>query len=386
MSVSRRKFLLTTTGGMILAAAGSAAVFVSTRTPHRALEPWQLAGSAYSEPRQRALSYALLAPNPHNRQPWIADLSVEDTVTLRVDTDRLLKETDPYDRQIVIGFGCFLELLVQAAAADGYRIVLNLFPEGADELSLDKRPIATARFVKDDAVQADPLFQWALKRRTNKEPFDTGRPVADSTLAALSQATGAIHSVQMVTSNDQSMVASFRDVTWRAFQIEYLTPAKLQESIDVMRMGKVEIEANPDGIDVGGGFLESLMLAGVLSRESLADPSSTGFKQGLEMYKPICDTAMAYVWLKTEGNNRLQQIAAGRAWVRMNLAATGLGIGVQPLSQALQEYVEMKELYEKLHQTLAEDGGTIQMLGRLGYGGEITPSPRWSLQHKMVNT
>jgi hypothetical protein len=43
-----------------------------------------------------ALSFALLAPNHHNRQPWIVDLGAAHTVTLYADTGRLLPETDPF--------------------------------------------------------------------------------------------------------------------------------------------------------------------------------------------------------------------------------------------------------------------------------------------------
>lgn len=386
MSISRRKFMLIAGGGVLLAAGSSLATFVSTRTPHKALKPWQMAGVAYSEPRQRALSYALLAPNPHNRQPWIADLGTSRTVILRADTQRLLKETDPFDRQITIGLGCFLELMIQAANADGYRVELELFPQGVDEKALDQRPIAIARFEKDETLRPEPLFNWVHQRRSTKEPFDLRRKVRDETLAELRAAIGDVTPDTSVrTSNTTAQIEALRELTWLAFETEYRTPAKLQESIDLMRMGKVEIETNPDGIDLGGGFLESLMITGMLNRESLADPNSSSYSQGLEMYREVCNTAMGYVWLTTRTNSRVEQIAAGRAWVRINLAATAAGIGIHPLSQALQEYPEMKTYYNQVHKLLAADGGTVQMLGRLGYCKEVPPSPRWALEHKIIN-
>jgi hypothetical protein len=124
--LSRRKTLALIGGGAILAATAGAGLAV-TRAPRTALLPWQDAGS-YDEPRRRALSWALLSPNPHNRQPWLADLSTEGEVTLYVDTERLLPHTDPYNRQITIGLGCFLELMRMAAAEDGFRVDLALFP------------------------------------------------------------------------------------------------------------------------------------------------------------------------------------------------------------------------------------------------------------------
>ncbi len=98
--MNRRNFLKIIGGGVILVAgAGAWRVSSSPQTAHL---PWEAAGNAYSELRQRALSHALLAPNPHNRQPWKVDLSTPDRVTLFVDTDRLLPHTDPFSRQIVI--------------------------------------------------------------------------------------------------------------------------------------------------------------------------------------------------------------------------------------------------------------------------------------------
>ena len=71
--MKRRKFLkVVGTAGVIVAAGGVG--FVVTRTPTDALAPWEDAGSMYADPMRRALSYAILAPNPHNRQPWLVDL------------------------------------------------------------------------------------------------------------------------------------------------------------------------------------------------------------------------------------------------------------------------------------------------------------------------
>ncbi len=117
MPISRRKFIGIMGGGTIAAATGGAMTFLSTRTPNKALAPWKLAGG-YDEPRRRALSFAILAPNPHNRQPWQVDLSQDNKIILYADTERLLPHTDPFNRQITIGLGCFLELVRMAAAAE----------------------------------------------------------------------------------------------------------------------------------------------------------------------------------------------------------------------------------------------------------------------------
>lgn len=379
--MNRRKFLTLIGGGVILA-AGATFGTVATRYPHKALEPWSNAGSQYSEPRKKALSYAILAPNPHNRQPWQVDLTNPDQVILSVDTERLLPHTDPFSRQITIGLGCFLEVMVMAAAADGYRVELELFPEGENRESLDERPVAIAKFIEDPNVKPDPLFNHVLQRRTLKEPYDLKKPVPSETLARIQEV--ATNRTSVASSNNVLHVEELRKLTHDALVIETITPHTYKESVDLFRIGKGEVEANPDGIDFSGPFFETLHFVGGFHREGALDTDSNMFKEGFKAVLEGPDTAMAHLWVVTPDNSRIDQINAGRDWVRMNLAATREGVGIHPLSQALQEYPEMEELYTQVHDLFAKDGGTVQMLGRLGYAADIPASPRWPLEAKIM--
>ncbi|MFT5663614.1 MAG: hypothetical protein ACI9JR_001000, partial [Gammaproteobacteria bacterium] len=56
----------------------------------------------------------------------------------------------------------------------------------------------------------------------------------------------------------------------------------------------------------------------------------------------------------------------------------------QPVSQALQEYAEMTETFNEVHRLLNAQGKTVQMLGRLGYAEIVPPSPRWSIESKII--
>jgi hypothetical protein len=354
-------------GGVVLAATASATGFLATRRPARALAPWAAAGS-YSERRMKALSYAILAPNPHNRQPWVAELKGEDQVILHRDKTLNLAETDPFERQLTIGMGCFLELLRMAAAEDGHGLETELFPQGEDG------PVAQIRFT--DGGTKDPLFAHVFDRRTNRNGYED-RAIDAGVQAALGEFA--------LIKSDQAEVAALNDLTWRAMEIEMTTQHVMMESVDLMRFGKAEIEANPDGISLGGPFLESLMLAGMLDRESQADQSSSGFKQGMDMLEKSMLATPAYAVITSMGNTRHDQINAGRQWMRLHLKATGQGLAMQPVSQALQEYPEMAELYTEVHDMLAAPGETVQMLGRLGYGPEIDASPRWPLETRIAH-
>ena len=365
---------------MVLTAGGGS--FLLTRRPDAALIPWQVASQMFADPRLQALSYAILAPNPHNRQPWLVELRGEHELVLYCDLDRTLPETDPEGRQIMIGLGCFLELLRLAASEQGQIAEIDTFPEGSAPDRLTATPIARVTFRQDQGERPDPLMKQVLKRRSNKEPFDLQKPVTSSDLRVLNKAAGSGSGV--ASTNDPARVATLRDLTWRAMETELRTPRANLECVRLMRIGKAEIEANPDGIDLGGPFLETLSLLGELTREGLADPNSAAFQQGLDLFRGLTGTAMAHIWVITEDNSRNAQLAAGRAWLRVNLKATELGLSLQPLSQALQEYLEVQPYFEEVHKHLAAGHGRrIQMLGRLGYGPEIDPSPRWPLATRL---
>ena len=379
--MNRRKFLKIAGSASVIVAAGGVG-FVATRTPTGALQPWRDAGSMYSDPMRRALSYAILAPNPHNRQPWVVDLKSDVEAVLTCDLDRLLPTTDPFSRQIVIGLGCFLELFSMAAADQGYRADIRYFPNGEPGDELDQRPIARLSLTKQDGLVADPLFYRTLDRHTNRNAYDTDRPIGDEVLRRLHDAAADI--VRVGTANGGTLLNSLRTLTRDAMWTEIRTPDAYQESIDLMRIGRAEIEANPDGIALGGAFLEALKMAGVLSRQSLADPTSRSYQIGLDMIEDGAMTAMGFVWINTLGNDRRAQIDAGRAYMRVALQAAADRLAMQPMSQALQEYAAMAPYYETVHERLTtQPGERVQMLARLGYAEDTGPAPRWPLETRV---
>ena len=342
------------------------------------MRPWLEAGSRYTEPRRRALSYAILCPNPHNRQPWQVDLSVDDRVTLHVDPERQLPYTDPFARQITIGLGCFVELMTLAAAADGQAVSIVPFPQGSDPASLlDGRPVAVATFRADPSVVPDPLFAHTMARRSLKEPFDTAREVPADVLEVARAA--AIHGSVVGASRAPESVRTLRALTSEALIVEGETPRTYRESVDLFRIGRREIEANPDGIAFSGRLFETLGGLGLFTREGASDRESSTYRQGQEAVLANTETAMAHLWTVSATNERADQLNAGRDWMRIHLATTPTGVALHPISQALQEYPEMAPHYRRAHELLAPEGGTVQMLARLGYGEAVPPSPRWSL-------
>lgn len=366
-----RRHILKLAGGGFVVSAAALAGFSLTRDPKQAILPWVKAG-AYEDIRLNALSYAILAPNPHNRQPWLVELVNDDTIRLYRDLDKNLPHTDPFDRQLTIGMGCFLACLDLALGQQGFAAQTSLFPSGSDDYVAEIKVVKGTQSARDGE-----LFKAVLERRSCKEPF-LDQPISAQHITGM-QAYGAV-----IT--QAADVETLRNISLDAFLVEYQTPHTMKESVDLMRIGKSEINAQPDGIDLGGASLELLNLAGVMTRETLLDPNSSAYQQGQTMYEEMLTSTPAYILLKTQGNKRSHQIEAGRRWLRLNLAATALGLSVQPVSQALQEYAEMKPHYQKIHKVFAQPSQTIQMFGRLGYGPKVSPSPRWDLEKKIISS
>lgn len=366
MSLSRRRMIALVGGGTVLAATGGGAAFALTRTPERALAPWDAAGS-YEDPRLWALSYAVLAPNPHNRQPWVAELRGEDTVAVHRDPSLDLPVTDPFGRQLTIGMGCFLELMRMAAAERGLAVSADLFPEG------EAGPVAVCRL--EPGAAPEPLFAHVMGRRSHKEGFED-RPVTEAEAAPLRE------HAEVVLGGEGA--AALREIAHGAWMAEAATPAAWQESIDLLRIGKAEINASPDGIDAGGPMLEALNRIGIFTREAASDPNNPGSRAAIEDTSAAMLSAPAFVVQTTEANAREDQIEVGRRWLRLNLASTGAGLALRPVSQALQEYPEVAEFRAAIHSLHAPDGGTVQMLGLLGHAPRTPRTPRWPLEAKLA--
>jgi len=115
------------------------------------------------------------------------------------------------------------------------------------------------------------------------------------------------------------------------------------------------------------------------------DKESKAYAGTIDFYNGLIDSASAFGWLRTEGNTRSDQLKAGAGWVRLHLAATRENLAMHPLSQALQEFPEMNDLYEELHDFVhITDPSRIQGLFRFGYAKFPGPAPRWSLQSRIV--
>lgn len=379
-SPQRRQWLRLAGGGMVLA-AGGASVGCASSMPEVATQAWRVA-SAQTDPRRFMLAHALLAPNPHNRQPWIADLREPGLIHLVCDGTRLLPETDPHGRQILIGCGAFLELAVIAGAQQGLSIDVRLLPDGAppgNALPKGVR-VATLALGAPGSATPDALYPQIVRRHTAKASYDSTRALPPG-LAETWQATARSFGLNAGVIAGEAAMAPIRRITREAYEIEAVTPATWLESARLMRIGPQAIATHRDGISMNSPFIRTLHTVGLFDPMEVPQRGQSSLTRVMDHWA-ASETGSGYLWLGSTGNERATQIAAGRAYVRMHLQATARGVDMHPLSQALQEFPEMRAPYAAIHRAVGLEPGpsTLQMLARVGYATEPAgPSPRRDL-------
>ena len=383
--MDRRSFIRLVGGGVVIG-TGATLGACSTAYPDDAVAPWRGPGDGEAL-RRWALGYAILAPNSHNRQPWLADLREPDAITLHVDRERLLPMTDPHFRQIVVSQGTFIESLVLALRQRGVDPVVTLFPQGEfAPQGLDDRPVARVHWTPGAAPPArDALFAQLLRRHTAKVDYDTTRSVAPATLDALRSAL-VDPDVHFDGTVDAARLAPLRTLCWESAQVELSTPRTVMESVRLTRVGPQEIAQHRDGISINAWLPRLAAAVGAFDREHPPAEGSAAHRQMMSRFEGHSRTAMGFVWLSTPtarhataGTPRRAEVAAGRAYMRLQLKATELGLQMHPMSQAPQEFEEMRPHYERMHTLLVGKPAseeTVQMFCRVGYCTEQPHTPR----------
>jgi hypothetical protein len=384
----RRRFIRIAGGGVVFAAA-AAASGCSVSMPPEAVAPWQGPGN---EPdlRRWILSYAILAPHSHNLQSWVVDLGVPGQILLRCDLQRLLPETDPYSRQIMMSHGTFIELLDMAARERGQRAEITLFPEGAFAPDrLDQRPVALIRLVPDAAVAKDPLFAQILKRHTNRAAYDLARPVGADAWMAMADAVKP-HPLRFgfAGADQPDMLAQQRAIAAEAWRIEMVTPRTILESYKVLRVGPKEVAQHRDGLTLLDPTVVWMARLGLFDRSQAPGPDDFATTSQIKDFGEKLASTPGFLWMVSDGNDRITQVNAGRAFARVQLAATAQGVVMQPLQQALQEYPEQAVPHAQIRRLLGADapGQTVQMWARVGHAPPAAPAPRRGIDAHIVRT
>lgn len=388
--LQRRSVLRILGAGSVATLAPWALSGCGAAMPPDAIEAWRGPGAelaAQSDPRLWILSHAILAPHSHNLQSWVVDLRQPDHILLHCDLQRLLPQTDPLSRQIMMSHGTFLELLDLAARERGLRADITLFPQGPfGPSALDARPVASVRLTPDPTVQKDPLFAQILHRHTNRSAYDVTRAVPAPAWQAMQAAAGPSIRVGYAGLEQGAALQQHRRIALDAWRIELTVPRTIMESFQVLRVGTAEIAAHRDGLSMTDPMIVALERLGLFDRSRAPRPDDYATTSQVKDFDAKLASTPGFLWMVSSDNSRPTQVNAGRAYARLQLAATAHGLAMQPLQQALQEYAEQQPPYAAIHALAGatRPGETVQMWARVGYAPEVGPAPRRRLQDFVV--
>ncbi|MCZ4312681.1 twin-arginine translocation pathway signal protein [Comamonadaceae bacterium G21597-S1] len=392
--MQRRNFIRIAGGGVVLAAT-AATTACSSAIPPQAIAAWR--GPPADEPdvRRWILSHAILAPHSHNLQSWIVDLDEPDTIMLYCDLQRLLPETDPFSRQIMMSHGTFLELIAIAAREKGLRSEIALFPQGVfDAQAIDARPVARVQLVPDRSVTPDPLFAQILRRHTNRSHYDPQRPIPAAAWQAMALAAhadgpdGWLRFGHVGLQDPPQLLQRHRAIASQAWAIELRTPRAILESFKVLRVGADEVARHRDGLTLMDPMVVWMERLGLFDRSKAPAADDFATTSQIEQFDEKIASTPGFLWMVSQHNDRATQVRAGRAYVRVQLAATAHGLAMQPLQQALQEYPEQAGPYARIRALLdaPAPAQTVQMWARVGYAPAVEPAPRRGVQAHIRKT
>lgn len=338
------------------------------------LEPWQKNVAQQSgDPRVRLAAHGLLAASGHNMQPWKIKLdgSNPNVFYLYADSERLADMVDPLSRQTMVSQGTFLENVRVAGSQLGYLTDIALFPGGVfDErnlrASMDAKPVARITLVQSDR-QGESLYDFLFLPDTNRAAYRSDRLTVDE-IKALEDISGD-NGVTVKVFQGEPNVSKLGSYALRAAIVEAGVSRVMEESDAIFRANEREKNAYRSGFSVEGqgtGGLTRYLVQGLVTLFPSMNTGQAASERFVQSAEKSVGSTPAYVMILSKDNSRKSQIESGMAYGNLIMEAHRRGLVMQPLSQALEEYPEMKELYDGIHREYAPDGEVIQMLVRIG--------------------
>lgn len=366
--------IISSIGALLIIALISLFIISGILESPKYLEPWQKTYSQkFDDPRIQLVAHGLLAANGHNMQPWKIHIDKDDPMVfyLYADSDRLTNEVDPFARQMMITQGTFLEYVKIAGDELGYKAAVELFPNGGyDEQNLKEsmktKPVAKIMLTKGKP-QNNPLYDSMFLPDTNRAAYQSNKLTSEQVEQLEAINTDVNMSIKIF--QDKENMDKLGSYAMKGANIEAGVDQVMQLTNSIFRANEYQKNKYRYGFSVEGQGTSGIMMhimQGLVTLFPSMNSGKTASDLFIQSTQTSVDNTPAYEMIITNDNSRSSQVKSGMLYSRLILAAHSLGLVTQPLSQVLEEYPEMKEPYSSIHRDYASDGGTIQMLVRLG--------------------
>lgn len=320
--------------------------------------PWPVPPAQGAEQAERLAWYAAVArwaPSKHNSQPWRFVVR-RSSLELWTDPERVLPQSDPDRREMVLSCGVALHLVTVAAHALGIEVVATVLPDGDGDLLA--RVVEVGRHVptSDDLA----LLELVPHRRTDRGPLDGEALDAGVSFLLQSEAAGQGATLRLVmTPGDRATLARLVEhadrLLVRRGEVDHELAGWLREPDDPRHDGVPTTHTRGAAASYRAEFVQR-------------DFSGPGARPALD--RAGVDRPLLGV-LCTTGDGERDWITAGMALGAVLLRAAAHGANSSYLNQPLEEPMIRPQVRDQLR--LA---GPAQVVLRLGVGGAVPPTPR----------
>ncbi len=332
--------------------------------------PWEVSESDFpvtgsaDEQLRFLLNYAVLAPSRHNSQPWRFRVELN-TVELYADRSRRLSAVDSEDRELIISCGAALENLLIAMRYFGYAPGLEIQPYPHDPDLL-----ARVRFNKGAEATGEErkLFHAMQKRRTNRHLFEEREVPASLIFALEGIAIQQGTSFQVVPQEMRPAVTNlivtadrqlWSDSHYRQELAAWTRPGygNRRDGVPEDALGKEDLASS-----LSPPLIRTLILHDETAKRQHGAPGS-----------PVLAV------ISTFADSWFDWLAAGQTLEKMLLLARSEEVWASFFNQA----IEVPALRTQLRDIL-EQKNFPQIMLRMGYGPEISPTPRRGVEEVLL--
>ncbi len=301
-----------------------------------AYAPWRL----WDDPSIRGTPLALvsagvLAANPHDAQPRLFAVSA-DAIAIFADLSRNLGAMDAYVREMHLGLGCAIENMVLAAGPNGFAAEVEAAPGSLTAFSERRGPVhaASLRLRPQGRSAPDALYRAIPERHTNRYGYDRTRPLPDA-WRRLAAELDVGEEVRVFLFEDGEKRRLFDAAVVVATEAINADKVMIADSDRWFRSSSAEIDAHRDGptLDAAGLSFFALTFARLFP-VSAETSHQAWLGQTRDVQLPSAPT-VGLIAVR-DRYDRPSAIAAGRAWQRLHLSATALGLALQPLNQPIE--------------------------------------------------
>jgi nitroreductase len=308
------------------------------------------AGQTSSEALSEAAAAAGAAPSIHNTQPWRWRVH-PDGLDLYAERDRQLVATDPDGRMLTISCGAGLHHARVALAAEGWRATVFRLPDAADpdllaRITIDERTRAT-----DEAKR---MYHAVRLRHTDRRPVTWERISSDMLATLVKAATDEGVQLQVLR---EHQVDDLAVAVEHAAEVDADNPA-IQAELRHWTGGE-----RGEGAGIPDEAIPERSPQTNVPGRTFARPGSL----------PIGgdhDRTATYAILYGDTDDAAGWLRAGEALSAVWLTAAEFGVGVTPISEA----VEMPASRQALRRTLSFFGWPYLAM-RLGIPDYGHPEP-----------